>query len=367
MTATRSFSSAFIENVAVSAFVIPTETPESDGTLAWNATTLVVVEITAGGETGLGYTYAHRAAAALIVDTLAPLLKGRDALVTRGLWLAMQQACRNLGQRGLVSMAIAACDTALHDLKARLLKVPLVLLLGQIRDHIPVYGSGGFTSYAHQQLATQLGGWAADGFMAVKMKVGRNPEADLDRVRQARAAIGPKVALFVDANGGYSRKQALAFAEAFATENVTWFEEPVSSNDLDGLRLMRDRSPPGMDITAGEYGFDVRYFGLMAPSVDVLQPDATRCAGFTGFMAVDGVAQANELPTSSHCAPALHLHCCCAALQTRHMEWFFDHARIEHMLFDGAPQVHHGVIAPDLSRPGLGLTFKRADAAPYAV
>jgi L-alanine-DL-glutamate epimerase-like enolase superfamily enzyme len=355
-----------IEKVSVGAYAVPTENPESDGTYAWDTTTLVLVEITAGGKTGLGFTYAHKAAAVLIAETLAPLLRDGDAFATRAHWLAMQQACRNLGQRGLASMAIAACDTALYDLKARLLQTPLVCLLGQVRDNVPIYGSGGFTSYTDHQLAAQLEGWAAEGFPAVKMKIGRDPAHDAERVHLAREAIGPDVALFVDANGGYSRKQALAFADIFAADNVTWFEEPVSSNDLDGLRLMRDRVPAGMDITAGEYGFDVRYFRLMADAVDVLQPDATRCAGFTGFMAVDGVAQACELPLSSHCAPALHLHCCCAAQQVRHMEWFFDHVRIEHMLFDGAPCAVKGRIAPDLSRPGLGLSFKHADAARYA-
>jgi L-alanine-DL-glutamate epimerase-like enolase superfamily enzyme len=356
-----------VHKVSVSAYRIPTATPESDGTLAWESTTLVLVEITGGGKTGFGYTYAHAAAATLVRDMFAPVLEGHDVFATRAAWLAMQRACRNLGQRGLTSMAIAACDTALHDLKAKLLDISVAALLGQVHDSVAVYGSGGFTSYSDQELAAQLGGWAERGLTAVKMKVGRHAAADPARVAAARHAIGPHVALFVDANGGYDRKQALGMARRFHDSDVTWFEEPVSSNDLDGLRLMRDRAPDDMDITAGEYGFDTRYFRLMADSVDVLQPDATRCAGFTGFLMVDAVAQASELWISSHCAPALHLPCCCASLRVRHMEWFFDHARIEEMLFDGAPQVVKGRIAPDLSRPGLGLAFKRNDAKQFEV
>src|SRR5690606_33769450 len=113
------------------------------------------------------------------------------------------------------------------------------------------YGSGGFTSYDLKELRAQLGGWAQAGLRAVKMKVGRHPAEDADRVAKARNAIGPSTALFVDANGAYYRKQALRFAEAFAAHNVVWFEEPVSSDDLDGLHWLRTRGPARMDVSAG--------------------------------------------------------------------------------------------------------------------
>jgi L-alanine-DL-glutamate epimerase-like enolase superfamily enzyme len=115
-----------------------------------------------------------------------------------------------------------------------------------VRDAAPIYGSGGFTSYTIGQLQHQLGDWAAEGIGRVKMKIGRDPAADLDRVAAARMAIGPQVELVVDANGAYTRKQALAQAERFAAEGVAWFEEPAPSNDLAGLRLLRDRAPAGM-------------------------------------------------------------------------------------------------------------------------
>ena len=358
-----------IESVSVAAYRVPTETPESDGTLEWDATTVVLVEIGAGGATGLGYSYASRAAAVLVADMLAGVLEGRDALATRACWHAMIHASRNLGRTGLVSSAIAACDVALHDLKAKLLGVPVVTLLGARRRAVPVYGSGGFTSYSDRELAAQLGAWAADGLPAVKMKIGREPARDLARTAAARQAVGEDVALYVDANGAYRRKQALAYAEAAAELRVSWFEEPVSQNDLLGLRLIRDRAPAGMEIASGEYAYDIAAFRglLQAGAVDVLQADATRCAGFTEFLLADALAHAHEVPTSSHTAPALHLHVCCAALQLRDVEWFFDHVRIERMFFDGAPEPVRGNIAPDLSRPGLGLELKRADAEPYRI
>jgi L-alanine-DL-glutamate epimerase-like enolase superfamily enzyme len=358
-----------IDRVKVAAFKIPTDAPESDGTLAWDSTTLVLVEAQAAGTTGIGYSFADAATATLIRDTLIQFVCGRNAMDVPGHWLAMVRAIRNLGRPGIASMAIAAVDTALWDLKARLLKVPLVTLLGGVHEEIPIYGSGGFTSYSIATLQQQLGAWSEAGIARVKMKVGRHADDDLERVRQARAAIGPATQLFVDANGAYSRKQALAMMQGFAEAGVSWFEEPVSSDDLAGLRLLRDRAPPGMDVAAGEYGYDLRYFRrmLQTGAVDVLQADATRCAGFTEFMKVDALCAAYCTPLSSHCAPILHLHACCAASRVCHMEYFHDHVRIAHLLFEGVPQPRDGLLRPDLSQPGLGLEFKHADAQRYAI
>jgi L-alanine-DL-glutamate epimerase-like enolase superfamily enzyme len=286
-----------------------------------------------------------------------------------GNWEAMVGSIRNLGRAGISSMAIAAVDNALWDLKARLLDVPLVRLLGAVRTAVPIYGSGGFTSYTTARLAEQLGRWTSDGILRVKMKVGRHPEQDAERVRVARDAIGLAAELFVDANGAYSRKQALDFAETYADLDVGWFEEPVVSDDLEGLRLIRDRAPPSIDISAGEYGYDVVYFRRMceAGAVDVLQADATRCAGISGFMCTAALADAFVLPLSSHCAPSIHVHPCCAASRVRHLEYFHDHVRIEHMLFDGVVDPQNGELAPALDRPGFGLEFKAADGERYAV
>lgn len=358
---------AKIDRVQADAYVIPTDLPEADGTFAWNRTTLVVVEIAAGGHAGLGYTYSDASIVSLIERSLGPLLIGRDVAHGAALWDAMLGAVRNLGSRGLAANAISAIDVALWDLRARLFDQPLASLFGLARDAVPIYGSGGFTSYTNAQLVKQLAGWVErEGCRWVKMKIGSEPSRDLERVRIAREAIAP-AGLFVDANGAYARKQALDFAARFADLEVTWFEEPVSSDDLAGLRLIRDRAPPGMEVAAGEYGYDRFYFRRMIESgaVDVLQADATRCCGYTGFLRAAAVADAAGVPLSAHTAPALHLPVCCAAPRLRHIEWFHDHARIEAMLFDGAPRPAAGMIAPDLSRPGHGLVFKRTDAEQF--
>ncbi len=359
-----------IERLDVSAYTVPTDSPESDGTIQWDSTTLVLVEIAAAGKKSVGYSYADVATAKLITDTLAPIVKGRDAMSIPGIWFDMVHAIRNLGRPGISSMAISAVDNSLWDLKARLLDLPLVTLLGQRRESAAVYGSGGFTSYSKQQLQDQLSGWVAMGIPRVKMKIGRDPDADPRRVAEAREAIGPDTELFVDANGAYSRKEALAFADLFALEyGVTWFEEPVSADDLEGLHLIRDRAPAGMDIAAGEYSYDLWYFRRMleAEAVDVLQADATRCAGITGFLRADALVESRSMQLSAHCGPSIHAHPCCAINSYRNLEYFHDHARIEHMLFDGALTPIKGALWPDLSRPGMGLEFKHADAEKYKV
>lgn len=361
-------SSVPIRALEVSAYTIPTDSPESDGTIEWDSTTIVVVQVEAGDRRGLGYTYADSATAELIHKRLRDLVVGKDAFSHPQIWEAMVHSIRNLGRPGIASMAIAAVDNALWDLHARLLDVPLVHLLGQRRPGAPIYGSGGFTSYSVERLQSQLSNWVSNGIPRVKMKIGRDACQDRERVRMARNAIGPHADLFVDANGAYTRKQALAQAEVFREFGVTWFEEPVSSDDLEGLRMVRHGVPDPIDIAAGEYGYDLIYFQRMlaACAVDVLQADATRCGGITGFLQAATLAEAWGAGFSAHCAPALHMHAGCAVPRLRHIEYFHDHVRIEHMLFEGVEPPVHGELHPDLSRPGMGLELKEADARQWA-
>jgi len=275
-----------VESLSASAYRFPTDAPESDGTFAWEATTIVVVRLRAGGAEGLGYTYAGPEAAELAAEHLRPAVLGSGALDVPAAWRAMRRAARNIGRPGAGSAAISAVDAALWYLKAKLLDSPLALLLGRVRTSTPVYGSGGFTSYDDGRLRAQLGEWAAAGFPWVKMKVGREPERDAARVAAARSAIGERTGLLVDANGAYSAKQALAQAERFAASGVSWFEEPVSSQQTEQLRLLRGLLPPGMELAAGEYGCDLADFRVLLRegAVDALQADATRCQGITGFL-----------------------------------------------------------------------------------
>ena len=356
-----------VEHLDVTAYTVPTDRPEADGTLSWDSTTIVVVELDAGGERGLGWTYGPAAAAALIRDELAEVVQGRDPMDVPAAWAAMTGALRNAVTTGLSAYAVSAVDIALWDLKARLLGVSLATLLGRRRDGIEAYGSGGFTSYTDAELRDQLGGWAAAGFSRVKLKVGSDPAADPRRVRVAREAIGPDVELMVDGNGAWRPDGAIAMAAAFAEHDVRWFEEPVSSDDLDGLRRVRDRAPAGMAVAAGEYVTDARGFRrlLDAGAVDVLQGDGTRCGGITGLLRADALCQAHGLAFSAHCSPALHTPVCTAMQTAIHLEYFHDHVRIERMLFEGAPRPRDGVLYPDTAAPGHGLEL-RSHAARHA-
>ncbi|TMD93841.1 MAG: mandelate racemase [Chloroflexi bacterium] len=362
-----------LEAVDVGVYTVPTEQPEADGTLAWDSTTVVVVEPrTRDGTTGLGYAVGDTATGALVRDTLAGVVVGLDVRNTAECWERMRRRIRNLGRPGISSMAIAAVDIALWDTKARCLGLPLHRLLGPVRETVPVYGSGGFTTYTEARLLEQLTGWVEDEIPRVKMKVGmdrgRSWRRDLARVRAVRGAVGDGVEVYVDANGAYDRTLAHRLGLELAGElGVTWFEEPVSSDDLDGLRVLRETLP--LDVTAGEYGYDLGYFRAMlrAGAVDVLQADAGRCAGITEWLRVAAICAAFELPLSGHCGPSLHAHVATVPANLRHIEYFHDHARVDRLLFDGALDPVEGALRPADDRPGIGLTLRRGDAARYRV
>jgi L-alanine-DL-glutamate epimerase-like enolase superfamily enzyme len=366
---TSNSGGAPIEGLQAGAYRIPTDFPEADGTYSWDATTLVVVQAKADGATGLGYTYADASIVSLVRGLLRKATEGRDSFDVVGTWMAMERSVRNLGRSGLAACAISAVDAALWDLKARRLGLPLATLLGRCRERVPIYGSGGFTTYSPEQLRSQLRGWVErDGCRFVKMKIGSEPERDPQRVKEAKSAIGDHE-LFVDANGAFSVKQALDFARNCREADIRWFEEPVTSDDRPGLRLIRERAPQSMEIAAGEYIYtsdDTRLM-LEADAVDVLQADATRCGGITGFLQIAALCEAHHIDLSAHCAPAIHRHVGCAVPRLRHLEWFHDHVRIEQMLFDGAPVPRGGAIEPDLGRPGHGIEFKQKDAERFRV
>jgi L-alanine-DL-glutamate epimerase-like enolase superfamily enzyme len=358
-----------IKDLKVSAYKIPTATPEADGTIEWDSTTLVLVEIHAANKNGIGYTYANEAAAIVIDKVLKKIIVDANALDIPSLNTKMIAAIRNDGQTGIAMMAVSAVDNALWDLKAKLFDVPLCNLLGKAKESMLIYGSGGFTSYNKKQLQQQLSGWVDEGIQYVKIKIGTEPQKDVERVKEARDAISDKAKLFVDANGAYTVKQAIEKSFQFAAYNISWFEEPVTSDNVEGLQFIREHVQPGVNIAAGEYGYNLPYFYhmLKANAVDILQADATRCGGITHFLKAASLAEAQQIPFSSHCAPALHLHAAISLNNFFIAEYFYDHARIENMLFDGVMQSKDGSIYPDVSRPGMGIEFKYSDAEKYKI
>jgi L-alanine-DL-glutamate epimerase-like enolase superfamily enzyme len=283
----------------------------------------------------------------------------------------MVRACRNIGRPGAVSCAISAVDIALWDCKARLLGVPLADLFGRCTEEVAIYGSGGFITYDDATARAQLEQWVGDWDISrVKIKIGEawgaRPERDRSRTEFARTVIGDDVALFVDANGGYSRKQAIRIGRALTdAAGISWLEEPVSSDDLIGLRVIRDALD--VDVAAGEYGYDEAYFAHMAGAgaVDCLQIEVTRCGGYTSWLRAAAIAGAQGLEVSAHCTPNLHAHVAVSVPHVRHLEYFHDHHRIETTLFDGALDPQGGCLQPRVDVPGHGMTLKETTAEKY--
>ncbi len=350
-----------IEKVTTTVYTFPTPDPEGDGTLEWSSVTAVAVTVHAGGDSGWGWTYSSPAAAAVVNHHLAGVVHGRDAYAVTEGWEAMRRACRNYGTRGLVMQALSAVDIAWWDLKARLLDVPLTDLWGRCRDAVPIYGSGGFTTLSDTQLAEQVAWWRSVGCPAMKIKIGQSwgthIERDLERVRRLSELAGPRVQLMVDANGAYTLGQARRVGHALDGLGVTWFEEPVSSDDLDGLAQLRRAL--ACDVAAGEYAADLYEVRDLLPVVDCLQLDATRCGGYTGFLRGAALASAHNRDVSAHCAPSLHASVCAAVPHVRHLEWFADHARLEPVLATGIPAVTDGQLTIPAA-PGHGMTLNPA-------
>lgn len=361
-----------IRRVRLTTCSVPTTTdgrrmPETDGTARWDATMILLVEITAGTHTGIGYAYTTAGALQVSRDVLTQIVIGSDPFAATSTWYRMAAAVRNAGWSGIAAGAVSAVDIALYDLAARIANLPLVRFLGAASDRVEAYGSGGFTNLDDAQLERQLGRWAAEGYRAVKMKVGTDPSDDPRRVEVARRTIGSELALYVDANGAYDARQALMLADRFADQDVTWFEEPVSSDDLDGMRFVRARNPTGMRVAAGEYSYrpaDHRRL-IDSGAVDVLQADATRCGGITGFRNAAEQAVAAGIPLSAHTAPALHAVLGSALHGVMNVEAFHDHLLIETALFDGVAPLIDGAFVPDADAPGLGLALRGRDVERY--
>jgi L-alanine-DL-glutamate epimerase-like enolase superfamily enzyme len=348
-----------IDNVDTAVYRFPTPEPEADGTLTWDATTAVAVTVSCDGLTGLGWTYSSPVAASVIETHFAALVCGRGAHDITATAAAMQNAARNYGASGLVGQAISAVDMALWDLKAKLLDVPLTTLLGACRSEVPIYGSGGFVSSSDGQLAEDVAAWRAAGCRAMKIKIGKDwgtaPQWDVDRVALFGELASDGTELMVDANGAYRTAEAVRIGDELERFAIRWFEEPVSSDDTEGLRVLR--SALHCDVAAGEYIGTTYDAERLAPVIDCLQADVTRCGGYTGFLRVAAIASAHNLEISTHCAPALHAPVAAAVPNLRHVEWFSDHVRLEPLLVQGVPAVGDGAMVVPSNRPGHGMAL----------
>ena len=242
------------------------------------------------GVEGLGMTYSSPGVKDVVENALMQILIGRDPMDTEKIWNDMLWKVRSYGRKGVALCAISAVDIALWDLKAKFLNLPLYKLLGAYTNSVPVYGSGGWTNLTKSELIQEMTDYVESGIPRVKMKVGKNfgncEREDIERVEAVRDAIGYDIALYIDANNGYRKKQAIYMAKEFEQFQVGWLEEPLIPDDVDGMsEIARSTTIP---IASGKleytkYGFkELIYRG----GADIVQPDAGRVGGVTEWIKV---------------------------------------------------------------------------------
>lgn len=277
------------------------------------------------GAKGVGYTYTvgsgGSAIHALIDQALRPVLIGAEADAIEALWQKMWWHLHFGGRGGSVSLAVSACDIALWDLKARRCNTPLWRLLGGFDPAVPCYAGGIDLDFTLDALLRQTDDNLAKGFRAIKMKVGRaRLSEDVERVRAMRTHLGPDFPLMVDANMRWTVDEAIRAARAFQDSNLIWLEEPTIPDDVAGhARIVRDG---GLPIATGENLHTLHEFKQMieADGVTFPEPDVTNCGGVTVFMKVAHLAEAYNLPLTSHGVHDLTVHLLAAAPNRSYLE-----------------------------------------------
>lgn len=325
---------------------------------------LLVVHLdTDAGHRGLGFAYAllggGRALKVIADDDLIPLVVGEDPLDHERLFSKVQRRLVGIGRRGLVAHAYSAFDLALWDLKGKVAGLPLYKLLGGARESASVYTSdAGWLWMSPDEIVTAARTYLEQGVMGIKVKVGStDPETDAERLTHVREALGEDIWLAVDANQRYDYATALSMGHFFEEEiGVDWFEEPISCEDLDGHRRLKDRLEVPLALGETLFGLDEFRRYLDAGAADILQPDVTRVGGLTPWLKVAALAELHHRPLAPHLMPevAVHLACGLSNVATvEHLPWFFP-------VFVEVPPIVKGRLVP-LKRPGLGLELD-ADA-----
>lgn len=322
----------------------------------------VVVRVTTDqGLEGIGLTYHEvggEATRELILRNMAPKLIGRDPLETEAIWQEFFHYLRGVGRKGLMYGALSAVDIALWDLKGKIVDLPLYRLLGGNRTKIPVYASGGWTSFSDDQLVDEMKGMVAQGYKAVKFKVGveggTNPRRDVERVRKVREALGPTIDILVDANNCFDAATGVQLANRIREYDIFLFEEPVFADDIPGLAKFKR----GTDIPLGTGEHEYTKFGvrdlLLHDAVDIVQVDGARVGGYTEMLKAAALTQAWNVKFAPHAMENIHLNLAGAVPNTLFLERLIMFEEITARTFRNAPVPVDGFMEiPDL--PGLGL------------
>ena len=321
------------------------------------------------GVEGLGMTYSSPGVKDVVESALMQILIGRDPMDTEKIWDDMLWKVRSYGRKGVALCAISAVDIALWDLKAKFLNLPLYKLLGAYTNSVPVYGSGGWTNLTKSELIQEMTDYVESGIPRVKMKVGKNfgncEREDIERVEAVRDAIGYDIALYIDANNGYRKKQAIYMAKEFEQFQVGWLEEPLIPDDVDGMsEIARSTTIP---IASGEleytkYGFkELIYRG----GADIVQPDVGRVGGVTEWIKVAHLAESFNLPVAPHALQLVHLHLCCAIPNIKAVEYMNISLENADLWMTEFPKQSNGMWSPFHDKPGLGLDLDHYSVAKY--
>lgn len=311
------------------------------------------------GVEGLGQCAGLTATRSLIEDALADVLLGAHPFHIEKLWHDLFWKVRGYGRKGLAFQAISALDIALWDLKAKALGLPLYQLLGPYTESVPVYASGGWTNFSLEELIEEQVGYAARGFKAIKLKVGKDfgqsEGEDLARLAAVREAVGEEVEIYVDANNGYTAKQAIRMAGRFEEYNIGWFEEPVLADDIPGLAAVAAATMT--PVATGEHEYTKFGFRdlLMANAADIVQPDVGRVGGVTEWLKIAHMAHAFNRPVAPHAFQLVHLHLACATPNLKVVEYLGTYEESDRIWYRDCPQPEDGLLAPFPDRPGLGL------------
>lgn len=321
-----------------------------------------IVRITTDqGLEGFGVTYHEvggEATKSLIINNIAPKLIGRDPLETEVIWQEMFHYLRGIGRKGLMFCALSAVDIALWDLKGKIFEIPLYRLLGGNKTKIPVYGSGGWTSYSDEHLVEEMKGIVAQGYQIIKFKVGVNggdtPLKDVERVRKVREAVGPDIKILLDANNCWDAATAVQFANRVREYNISLLEEPVFADDIRGLAKFKR----GTDIPLATGEHEYTKFGardlVLNEAADIIQCDGTRAGGYTEMLKIAAITQAWNLKFAPHAMENIHIHLISAVPNALYLERLLLFEELTSSVYINPPMPENGFMEiPDL--PGLGL------------